>query len=80
MGMLDGETAIVTGGASGLDEATCRLMANEVALVVVADIQDEKGQVVADAIGASAVYQYLNVTSEDAVAGAIDWLFSAGAP
>ena len=38
-GMVTGKTAIVTGGASGLGEATCRLLVREGARVVVADIQ-----------------------------------------
>ena len=42
--MLEAKTAVVTGGASGLGEATCRLMVAEGAHVIVADIQDDKGE------------------------------------
>ncbi|KAA8540920.1 hypothetical protein F0562_024942 [Nyssa sinensis] len=50
---LDGKVAIVTGGASGIGEATARHFANHGArAVVIADIQDEKGQLVAASIGA----------------------------
>ncbi|MGI9622444.1 MAG: glucose 1-dehydrogenase [Acidimicrobiales bacterium] len=72
MGMLDGKTAIVTGGASGLGEATCRLMVAEGARVVVADIQDDKGSAVAESLGASAQYAHVDVTSEPDVERVID--------
>lgn len=70
--MLEGRVAIVTGGASGLGEATCRLMVAEGARVVVADIQDERGQAVAADLGDAAVYAHLDVTSEEQTAQAID--------
>ena len=70
--MMENKTAIVTGGASGLGEATCRLMVAEGARVVVADIQDDKGEAVAAAIGDAAIYRHLDVTSEDAIAAVVD--------
>lgn len=49
---LEGKVAIVTGGASGIGEATARLFADHgVKAVVIADIQDEKGLKVAESIG-----------------------------
>jgi NAD(P)-dependent dehydrogenase (short-subunit alcohol dehydrogenase family) len=42
---------IVTGGASGLGEGTARMLAASGAKVVVADLQEQAGQAVADAIG-----------------------------
>jgi NAD(P)-dependent dehydrogenase (short-subunit alcohol dehydrogenase family) len=71
-GMLSGKTAIVTGGASGIGEATCRLMVAEGARVVVADIQDAKGDAVAADLGDAAVYRHVDVTSEDDVRSVID--------
>ena len=70
--MMESKTAIVTGGASGLGEATCRLMVAEGARVIVADIQDDKGEAVAAAIGDGAIYRHLDVTSEDAIAAVVD--------
>jgi NAD(P)-dependent dehydrogenase (short-subunit alcohol dehydrogenase family) len=71
-GRLAGRAAVVTGGASGLGEATARLMATEGAHVLLADIQDERGAAVAEAIGDAAAYQHCDVTSEDDVAGLVD--------
>jgi NAD(P)-dependent dehydrogenase (short-subunit alcohol dehydrogenase family) len=70
--MVAGKTAIVTGGASGLGEATCRLMVREGARVVVADIQNDKGEAVAADLGEAAIYRHVDVTSEDAIRSVID--------
>lgn len=43
MSDLKGKTAIVTGGASGIGEATALLYAEEGCNVVVSDVQEEKG-------------------------------------
>ncbi|WP_420452324.1 SDR family NAD(P)-dependent oxidoreductase [Ilumatobacter sp.] len=72
MGLLSGKTAIVTGGASGLGEATCRLMVAEGARVIVADIQDDKGVAVADDLGDAATYRHVDVTSEDEIRAVVD--------
>jgi NAD(P)-dependent dehydrogenase (short-subunit alcohol dehydrogenase family) len=49
---LNGTSAIVTGGASGLGAATARLLAQNGAGVVVADVQDDKGEALAREIAA----------------------------
>ena len=48
---IAGKVFIVTGGASGLGEGTARMLAAHGATVVVADLQEQAGQAVADAIG-----------------------------
>lgn len=52
---LQGTSSIVTGGGSGLGEATARLLAANGAKVVVLDLQEEKGNKVASDIGGAFV-------------------------
>jgi NAD(P)-dependent dehydrogenase (short-subunit alcohol dehydrogenase family) len=67
---LEGISAIVTGGASGLGEATARALAAAGAAVVVADLQDDRGARVAADIGG--VFHRTDVASEDDAAGAVE--------
>ncbi len=69
---FSGKVGVVTGGASGLGEATARLMVAEGGKVVVADLLDERGQAVADSLGAAATFVHCDVTDEAQVAAAID--------
>jgi 3alpha(or 20beta)-hydroxysteroid dehydrogenase len=62
---LDGKVAIVTGGAQGMGAATARLFAAEGARVVIGDIVEEPGRALADELGDKAVFQKLDVRSED---------------
>jgi len=48
---LEGASAIVTGGASGIGEASARQLAAVGARVVIADLNEEKGQAVASELG-----------------------------
>jgi NAD(P)-dependent dehydrogenase (short-subunit alcohol dehydrogenase family) len=52
---IKGTSAIVTGGASGLGEATSRLLTARGAKVVVADLQDDKGEALAKELGGTFV-------------------------
>ena len=65
---LEGKVAIVSGGASGIGEATSRLFAAEGARVVIADLNDELGPALESDIredGGEAAYLKLDVTDED---------------
>ncbi|MGE5405252.1 MAG: SDR family NAD(P)-dependent oxidoreductase [Candidatus Saccharibacteria bacterium] len=60
---IAGKTAIVTGGASGLGEAAARMLAELGANVVIADLNEEKGNALAGDIGAKAIFVKANMTS-----------------
>ena len=57
--------AVVTGGASGLGEATARALAAKGVKVAIFDLQKEKGEAVAADIGG--VFCEVNVTSDESV-------------
>lgn len=69
---LDGQVAVVTGGASGIGAATARRLAADGARVVVADIQGEAAEVVAKDIGDRARSITADVSQEAEVAAAVD--------
>jgi NAD(P)-dependent dehydrogenase (short-subunit alcohol dehydrogenase family) len=52
---IAGKVFIVTGGASGLGEGTARMLAENGATVVIADMQADKGEIVAREIGGAFV-------------------------
>ncbi|MCH8801931.1 MAG: glucose 1-dehydrogenase [Chloroflexi bacterium] len=65
---LQGKVALITGAARGQGAAEARLFAQEGAKVVLADVADQDGTIVAAEIaeaGGDALYVHLDVTSED---------------
>ncbi|MGD8860394.1 MAG: 3-hydroxyacyl-CoA dehydrogenase [Myxococcales bacterium] len=64
---IDGAVAIVTGGASGLGEATTRRFVQAGAKVVIADMNAEKGEALAEELGEGCVFSPTDVTQEDQV-------------
>ncbi len=64
MGRLSGKVAIVTGGAQGQGAAIVRGFVAEGAQVVVADIADDEGEVLAKELGDAVVFAHHDVTSE----------------
>ena len=75
---LNGTSAIVTGGASGLGEATARILAQAGAHVVVADLNEESGKKIADEIDGT--FALTNVTDPDSVQAAISAAVASGKP
>jgi NAD(P)-dependent dehydrogenase (short-subunit alcohol dehydrogenase family) len=67
MGKLEGKVAIITGGASGIGAATARLFADEGASVLIADLQDDKGGELAEALGSRSAYLHADVSRENDV-------------
>jgi NAD(P)-dependent dehydrogenase (short-subunit alcohol dehydrogenase family) len=67
---LQGASALVTGGASGLGAATARALAAGGAQVVVLDLDDVKGEQVAKEVGGR--YVRADVTDEEQVTAAVD--------
>ncbi len=86
MGVLEGKTAVITGGASGIGAKTARRFVEEGGKVVIADISDEDGGKLAEEIGAAASYVHTDVCNEADVAsvlahavshfGSLDCLFN----
>ena len=64
MGRLDGKVAMISGAARGQGEAEARLFAEEGARVVLGDMLDELGEVVAKDLGDNARYMHLDVRDE----------------
>ncbi|XP_014493222.1 secoisolariciresinol dehydrogenase-like [Vigna radiata var. radiata] len=72
---LEGKVAMVTGGASGIGEATARLFSKHGAHVVIADIQDHLGLSLSKELE-SASYIHCDVTNENDVENAVNSVVS----
>lgn len=68
-GRIEGRTAVVTGGCSGIGLATVRRFVEEGARVVIGDIDDASGAALAAELGGPDVvtYVHVDVTSKDEV-------------
>lgn len=63
---LDGRAALVTGGASGIGEATCRALAAAGASVIIADVDRPRAEALAAELPGASVLN-LDITDEAAV-------------
>ncbi len=77
MGRIEGRVALVTGAASGIGKGCALKLAKEGAIVVLTDVQQDKGLAVAAEIaaaGGKAAFRVQDVTSETAWADVIAWI------
>ena len=69
---IDGTSALVAGGASGLGAATVRALHEAGASVVIADLNHEHGEQLAGELGERASFAEADVTDTDAVKAAVE--------
>ena len=72
MGELTGKVAIVTGGAGGLGKAAVERFVAEDARVVIADIDEGRGEELAAELGDAVAFQRVDVSNADDVQAAVD--------
>jgi NAD(P)-dependent dehydrogenase (short-subunit alcohol dehydrogenase family) len=75
---LNGVSAVVSGGASGLGAATVRALAAGGATVVVADLNEDGGGTLAEEVGG--IFVRTDVSDEEQVRGAVRAAVDSGAP
>jgi NAD(P)-dependent dehydrogenase (short-subunit alcohol dehydrogenase family) len=75
---ISGSAAIISGGASGLGEATARRLAAAGATVVLADLKEDQGKELADELGG--MFVATDVTDEESVQGAVTAAVDTGQP
>ncbi|MBT2234341.1 SDR family NAD(P)-dependent oxidoreductase [Nonomuraea sp. NEAU-A123] len=75
---VNGSAAIISGGASGLGEATARELAGHGATVVIADLNEQRGKAIADELGG--VFAKTDVTDDEQVQAAVDAAVATGKP
>jgi 3-hydroxyacyl-CoA dehydrogenase / 3-hydroxy-2-methylbutyryl-CoA dehydrogenase len=69
---ISGSGALVSGGASGLGEATARRLHADGANVVIADLNEERGTALANELGERARFVRADVTDADTVQHAVE--------
>ncbi|MEM9072567.1 MAG: 3-hydroxyacyl-CoA dehydrogenase [Myxococcota bacterium] len=69
---IEGVVALVTGGASGLGEATVRRWVSKGGKAVIVDMNEERGEAVAKELGDGVVFQKTDVSNAEQVQAAVD--------
>ena len=75
---IEGKSALVVGGASGLGEATARRLRSAGAAVTIADLNVEKGEALAAELGDGARFVEANVLEAEQVEAAVDAATESG--
>lgn len=70
--LIQGKTFVVTGGGSGLGAAVARMLTDEGANVVIADVNADAGAGIVGELGARATFIKTDVTQEEDGQAAID--------
>ncbi len=68
---IDGSAAVVAGGASGLGEATVRELHGRGARIVIADLNAQRGQALADELGDEVSFVPADVSDPEAMSAAV---------
>ena len=71
VGRLTGKVALITGGTSGIGQATVELFVSEGALVMIAARNAEKGREMVVALGGAARFVQTDVSQEQEIASAV---------
>ena len=70
--MADGKVSVVTGGANGIGEGIVRRLVGDGGRCVIADVQLDRAQALADELGAAVIAARVDVTDEGDVAAVVD--------
>ena len=71
MARLNDKVALITGAASGMGAATARMFAAEGARVLIADLQEDAGEALAQELGDAGIFTRCDVSVEADVANAV---------
>ncbi|MCB1706731.1 MAG: SDR family oxidoreductase [Halioglobus sp.] len=72
MARFSGKGFVVTGGASGIGEATTRSLVAQGGRVVIADVQEDLGMALVAELGDGVRFKHMDVTNEAQIIAAID--------
>ena len=75
---IQGAVALVTGGASGLGEATVRRLVGKGARALIVDMQADKGKALADELGDGVEFALTDVTNTEQVDAAVEQASALG--
>lgn len=71
--LLADKVAVITGAASGIGRASAELFVEHGARVVIADVNTEQGQLLADSLGANALFKETDIGNTDHVKELIEY-------